>query len=192
MEKIKKYKWIIHWSAFSLLVFLFVFTAIWTIAGIYLTIIIFLHSKESSDKQFREHLEHLQELNTRQIEALFASTERQIEALQKSTHDEISAFEKQIREVTNKLADNSILLAEILGRELEKSIEDFANAINDEENRYADLSSFKLLRTQEEREKQLNSQLSRIQRFKQWYDYIVAKYNQVKNFLNKEQKKLNG
>src|SRR5690606_26289752 len=217
----KKHKWIIHWCTLGLLVVLFLLVAIFfedkswvgnvlqtigTVAGIYLTLIIFLYSKEESDKQFREHLEHLQNLNLNQIEALqnstekqlktlqelnakqiktlhdlnakqievlqevtekqinalFEITEKQIEALHKTTYDEISSFEKQMTEVTNKLADNSILLAEILGRELEKSMEAFGAAIQREEAKYHDLTKFKLLRTPAEREQQLSNQKNRI------------------------------
>ncbi|OFX40801.1 MAG: hypothetical protein A2X08_02570 [Bacteroidetes bacterium GWA2_32_17] len=217
MEKLKKYKWIIHWSAFGILASLFVFTAIFfedkdwignvlqaigTIAGIYLTIIIFLQSKDESDKQFRVHIEHLQKFNTTQIEALQNSTEKQIDALQsstekqlntlqelnikqiealnvvtekqitalqqltekqievlhKTTFDQISSFEQQIREVTNKLSDNSILLAEILARELEKSLDFYGGAIKQEEKKYSNLTNWKLLRTEAEREQQLNNQ----------------------------------
>lgn len=251
METIKKHKWIIHGCALGLLVALFLLVAIFfedkfwvgnvlqtigTIAGIYLTLIIFLHSKEESDKQFREHLEHLQKLNLNQIEALqnstekqlntlqelnakqiktlhdlnakqievlqdvtekqitalFEITEKQIEALHKLTYEEISSFEKKISEVTNKLAENSILLAEILGRELEKSMEAFGNTIQREEARYNDLSKFKLLRTPAEREQQLSNQKNRIQQFKQWYDYIVSKYNQLKKNWGNDQQQLNG
>src|SRR3989339_800384 len=97
LSTIKKHKWIIQWSAFVSLVILFVFIAIYfkekewlgnllqaigTISGIYLTIIIFLQSNEESDKQFRKQfrkqLEHLQILNSKQIDALQSSTEKQI------------------------------------------------------------------------------------------------------------------
>lgn len=284
IEKFRKHKWKIHWCAFGTLILLFVFTAllfedkIWlpnvlqtigTIAGIYLTIIIFLRSKEDSDKQFREHLEHLQNLNAKQIEvlqintekhiaalqtetekqitalqtltekqisatqiavkeqiktiqelterqieavmnstekqintsqelnanhidALFKATEKQIDAIQRTTFEQISSFEKETRIVTDKLTDNSILLAEILGRELEKSMEAFGNAIKREEARYDDLSGWKFLRTPAEREQQLNNQWNRIQTFKKWYEYIVNKYQQVKKFVGSDQKRLNG
>lgn len=240
MEKIKKHKWLIHWTIFCILIILFVFSALFfehklwignvlqtigTIAGIYLTLIIFLYSKEGSDKQFREHLDHLQnlnhkqiealqqltekqistlqELNTKQIEALQNSTEKQIttlqgltekqiEALHKTTYEQITSFEKQINEVTNKLSDNSVLLAEILGRELEKSLTIFDDAIKREEAKYKDLTGFKLLRTKEERDAQLNRQWNKIEQIKRGYEYIVNKYNQLRNFLGKNQKGLNG
>src|SRR5258705_6385653 len=180
MENLKRHKWIIHWTAFAALVGLFAFVAIrfedspWvsnvlqtvgTIAGIYLTIIIFFKTKEESDKQFREHLEHMIQLNTKQIEALQhstdkqisvlqESTEKQIEALHKTTFEQISSFEKQISEVTAKLSDNSILLAEILGRELEKSIDTYSGTIQREKARYDNLSEWKFLRTRQEKEQQ--------------------------------------
>lgn len=262
METIKKHKWIIHWCAFSGLAAVFVLFAVFyedktwignvlqaigTVTGIYLTLIIFLHSKEGSDKQFKEHLDHLQNLNHKQIEALQGSTEKQIAALQdfnakqieallsstekqiatlqelnakhidalqnvtekqitalqdltekqitalhKTTSDEISAFEKQTVSVTNKLSDNSVLLAEILGRELEKSISLFNDAIVREEARYKDLSGFKLLRTKEEKQEQLDTQWNKIEQIKRGYDYLVNKYNQVKSFLGFGHKGLNG
>lgn len=240
METLKKHKWKIHWCAFGTLIFLFVFTAVFfenktwvgnvlqaigTVAGIYLTIIIFLFSKEDSDKQFREHIEHLQELNTKQIEALHTSTERQITALQdtnakqisalqeltdkqisalqeltekqidalhRTTNEQISAFEQQTREVTDKLSDNSILLAEILGRELEKSIDIFTNAVNQAEAKYTDLSGWKLFRTEVEKEQQLNNQWTRIQNIKRGLEYMMTKYNKVRQFLGFGTKQLNG
>lgn len=251
METIKKHKWIIHWCALGLLVVLFLLVAIFfedkswvgnvlqtigTVAGIYLTLIIFLHSKEESDKQFREHLEHLQNLNLNQIEALqnstekqlntlqelnskqiktlqdlnskqievlqevtekqinalYEITEKQIEALHKTTYEEISSFEKKITEVTNKLAENSILLAEILGRELEKSMEAFGTAIQQEKARYNKLEKFKLFRTPAEREQQLRYQWDRIQQLKKGYDYIVNKYKLLQSYMSNDQQQLNG
>lgn len=225
----KSNKWNFHWATFSILVGVIIFAfvkfedkswlpnflqAIGTITGIYLTIIIFLQSKEESDKQFRNQLEHLQQLNANQIKALQHSTdeqikalqeltdkqisalqeltERQIEALHQTTFEQISAFEQQIKYVTIRLSDNSILLAEILGRELEKSIEIYDSAIQREEAKYKDLTGWKFLRTQEERENQLNSQWNKIQRIKDGYDYLVDKYNKVREFLGFGQKKLNG
>ena len=240
MDKLRKHKWLINWTAFAVMVGLFVFVAIYfngklwlsnalqtigTISGVYLTIIIFLQSKEESDKQFRNHLEHLQTLNTKQIEALKTSTdqqiktlqelnakqisalqeltdkqikalqeltEKQIEALHKTTFEQISSFEQQTREVTTKLSENSILLAEILCRELEKSIDLFTTAIKHEEARYNDLSGWKFLRTKEEKEKQLNNLWNKILNMKRGLEYLMTKYNQVKQFLGFGQKQLKG
>lgn len=251
MSFIRKYKWVIHWSFLALIIVSFICSAIFlehkvwianllqalgTLAGIYLTLIIFLLSKEDSDKQFKEHLDHLQELNHRQIitlqelnnrhidvlqnttekqikvwqdlvskqietlqngteqqiKALQELTEKQIDALHKTTYNEISAFEQQNREITNKLTDNSILLAELLGRELEKSINDYDVAIRSEERKYKDLSGWKLLRTPQEKEQQLRNQWNKIEQIKRGYEYLVNKYQQVRSFLGFGQKGLNG
>jgi hypothetical protein len=239
MKVIYKYKWVINWVAFAILIGIFIFIAIqyenrtWlpnvlqalgTISAVYLSLIIFLQSKEGSDKQFRQQLDHLQQLNAKQIIALQASTdrqinalqelnskqivalqdltdkqisalqeltERQIEALQRTTFDQISSFEKEIKEVTNRLSENSILLAEILGRELEKSIDLFNGVIQNEQAKYDDLSGWKILRTPEEREVQLKNQLVRIEQLKKAVDYLLEKYNNVRKFLNFGQRKLN-
>jgi hypothetical protein len=198
MEKIKKHKWTIHWVAFSILITLFVFVAFlfedkpWlgnvlqslgTVSGIYLTIIIFFHTKEESDKQNKQYLEYLQLLNSKQIDALQKATEQQIEALQKSTSDQISAFEKQISEVTEKLSENSIILAEILGRELEKSIEVYSKSLKKEEAKFKELADWKLLRTPAEKEQQLEMQKKRILTFRNLYNYLVDKYNSVRQYL---------
>ncbi|OFX16702.1 MAG: hypothetical protein A2033_12825 [Bacteroidetes bacterium GWA2_31_9] len=204
-----------------------VLQAIGTISGIYLTIIIFLQSNEESDKQFRKQfrkqLEHLQilnskqidalqsstekqiktfqdlnskqilalqELNAKQIDALHYETERQIKTIQESTNEQIYSFEQQINYVTNKLKDNSILLAEILSRELEKSLEYYSSILSREEAKYNDLADWKLLRTKEERERQLNQQWNRLEQIKNGYNYLIVKYKNLKQFLGIEQKKL--
>lgn len=224
----RKHKWFVFWMIFSLLVIILIFATIYfedkkwlpnflqavgTVTGIYLTLLIFLQSKEESDKQFRNQLEHLQELNSRQINALHASTEKhinklqevtdrqisalqeltekQIDALQKTTFDQINSFEKQISDVTNKLSENSILLAEILGRELEKSLDFYQGTIQREEAKYKDLSNWKLLRTPEEKENQLQIQWNRIVQIKRGYEYLVDKYNKVREYLGYGQKRLN-
>lgn len=218
MKILREHKWLINWTAFAVMVGLFVFVAIYfndknwlsnalqtigTITGIYLTIIVFLQSKEESDKQFQNQLNYLQRLNAQQIEALRESTdkqisalqeltEKQIEALHKTTFEQITSFEHQTSEVTTRLSDNSILLAEILGRELEKSIDIFTNAVNQEEARFNDLSSWKLFRTREEKEQQLKNSWNRIQYIKSGLDYLNSKYDKVRVFLGFGQRQLKG
>ena len=227
LKAIKKGKWIIHWLTLTLLVSSFIMFSIvfenktWlgnalqtigTITGFYLTIIIFLSSKEGADKQYREHLEHLQKLNNdhiialsnstskqieaiqeltnKQIEVLHETTEKQIVALKKSTDEQISSFEKQTSDVTNKLGDNSVLLAEILGRELEKAINVSQKAVNQEQSKYNDLSGWKFLRSKESKQKQLASQFYRINLRRNGHNYLLTKYNHVKKFIGFEQKTL--
>ena len=193
-----KHKWKIHWAGFSLIlttlisISLFSEKTEWikdiiqtlaTTSGIYLTLIIFLQSKEESDKQFREQINQLQELNKRQIDSLTENTQKEIEALHNLTYEQISSFEQQISSVTNKLSDNSILLAEILGRELEKAINLYNQTLQKEKTKYKDLSRFKIGRTKEEREFQINNQLNRIQQIQNSFNYLMKKYNGLKKIL---------
>lgn len=220
MSFFRKHKWILHWSALMIIVAVFIFLALFfedkpwignilqtvgTIAGVYLTILIFLISKEGSDKQFRAHLEELQKLNTNQINALEKTTNRQIEKLQElnerhidelnnstqrqvdviqeSTYAQISAFEKQITEVTNELTNNSILLAEILSGELEKLISRQNESLARENQRLTKLQNWKLLRTPEERDNQLKHQFNRIKNLQNWNHSLVRKYREVRKYL---------
>ncbi|MEQ6166153.1 hypothetical protein AAOE16_03070 [Ekhidna sp. MALMAid0563] len=193
-----KHKWKFHWCMLIILVGLFGFIAFkfedqtWisntlqtlgTIIGVYLTIIIFLQSKAESDIQFQEHISALQELNAKQIEALYGATEKQVDAIQKNTLEEISAFEKQIGEVTQQLANNSVLLAEILGRELEKAIEIHEHTVRREEKRFQNLSEWKLLRTEEEKQNQLANQWQQLEKVRQGYEYLRGKYFELRKFL---------
>lgn len=239
-ELFKKHKWRFYWAMFGLMVGCLILLAIsfedrpWlgnalqtigTVAGLYATLLLYLQTKEENDKQFREHLNHLQELTTKEIEAVKVgtdkqiealkeltdlqirsfqeltenqisaiqqATEKQIDALQKSTFDQINSFEKQTTEIATKLSDNSILLAEILGRELEKAIDLYSHAINQEQAKYNDLSGFKLLRTDAEKKHQLTIQGQRIEAIRRGYEYLLDKYNKLKSFFGLGTKSING
>ena len=199
----KDYKWIIHWSIFSIIVIILITISLFskktewikdmmqtlaTTSGIYLTLIIFLQSKEESDKQNREYINHLQKLNKVQIDTLTENTQKQIEALQYSTLEQISSFEQQINLVTNKLSDNSILLAEILGRELEKAIESYDKTLQSEKIKYNSLFGFKIGRTKVERENQINRQLEKLNKIRNGFNYLTGKYSELKNYLGNNNK----
>ncbi|MBD80895.1 MAG: hypothetical protein CL840_18405 [Crocinitomicaceae bacterium] len=256
----KRTKWTKYWVGLGMLVvsFCFVFIkypdeswtenvlqTIGTVTGIYLTLLVFLKSKDDSDQQFKQNLEHLQKLSQdqilavqkssqqqiqllqdlnnkqiqvlqdsteKQVKALFdanqveiaafkdatekqinaiqLSTEKQIDALQSTTYEQISSFENNISEVTNKLSDTSILLAEILGRELEKAMDLYHTTLNKEKSRYRSMSGWKLGRTPEEREEQLKAQLTKIEQFESAVNYIREKYNQLKQMFGLGQKRL--
>ena len=199
----KNYKWIIHWFIFSTIAIVLIVISLFsektewikdmmqtlaTISGIYLTLIIFLQSKEESDKHFREHIDYLQKLNKNQIDVLTENTQKQIEALQDSTSEQISSFEQQINLVTNKLSDNSILLAEILGRELEKAIELYDKTLKSETIKYNNLFGFKIGRTKEDRAKQINRQFEKLNQIQNGFNYLTGKYKELKNYLGNNNK----
>jgi hypothetical protein len=199
MKKLRKHKWLLNWLALSIFCLDFILFAItfedkpWignvlqtigTTIGIYLTLIIFFFSKEDSDKQFANQLEHLQNLTAKQIEALQLSTEKHIEALHKATSEEIIAFEKQTNDIVTKLTDNSVLLGEILNRSLESELNNINNIIAHEQKSYSKLNDFALFRTPEEKANQLDQQKTRLQQFQNYKNYIEQKYKQIKLFLS--------
>lgn len=118
-----------------------------------------------------------------EIEALREATEKQVNTLQTVTYEQISVFESQMSDVTIKLSDNSILLAEILGRELEKAIQIYTDVFNQENIKYKDLASWKLLRTDDQRKAQLDAQFQKLEFIRKGHEYLLDKYNKLKTFL---------
>lgn len=186
-EMIKKH--LIHWIIFGLLissnVFLFfeyidkswfgyVIQTSSTVLMIYLTIILFIQSRYESEKQIAE-----------QIRELNKSTEKQIRAIDNSTQEKIKSFQNEIRLVVENLKDNSIFLAELLARELEKSIDKQYNLIQQESHQLSKINQFDFFRTREQKNKQILKQKNKISLMKRVYDKMIQKYNQVKKYLKK-------
>lgn len=200
---LKEYKWVIHWSFFSIIIIVLIIITLFskktewikdmiqtlaTISGIYITLIIFLQSKEESDEQFREQINQLQQLNQKQIDTLTLNTQKQIETIQNSTSEQVSSFEHEINIVVNKLSDNSILLGEILARELEKAIQLYNKTLEKETSKYKSLLSFKIGRTKEEREIQIKKQLQILDNIRKGFNSLVNKYQNLRNHFGNNNK----
>tara|TARA_B100000795_G_C22785718_1_gene434504 strand:- start:1415 stop:2146 length:732 start_codon:yes stop_codon:yes gene_type:complete len=175
------------------------------VIGVYLAVILFKKSNSSSDEQSKEHLNHLQQLNNKQIlaiqcanqkqiqilqentqkqiDALMESTDKQIESISKSTNNQIIHFEHNIKNVALRLTENSELLGEILGRELEKELLKLTGLMEQEQRNYADLSSFKLLRTDRDKKIQLKKCSDKFNQVKARFNTFKVKYEAVRNFL---------
>src|SRR5260221_13393600 len=206
MKDLKRHKWPFYWGIFVTLIILLILLTIsfedrlWignaiqtigTIVGLYASILIFLQSREESDRQYQTHLEHMKDMNMneietlksgtereieihqevmgkqiaalhelteRQIMALQKATEKQIDTIQKSTFEQINSCEKQTTEIVTKLSDNSILLAEILGRELEKAISQTTSLMQQAEKEYLKLEEFQIGRSSQQKAVQLERQ----------------------------------
>jgi hypothetical protein len=129
------------------------------------------------------HINVLRESTQNQIKAIQELTDKQIHALHSATNSQIDSFEKELSEVVTRLTDNSIILGEILGRELEKSIDHFNNMLAKERRLYEDDSAFKLLRTEEERQRQIRKRLSRIAALERVIKTLKERYKNVREFL---------
>lgn len=209
IENLLKYKWRLFWCFFIVLAALFVFMAVFfrdqswigsvlqtfgTVIAIYPTILLAYQSKAESERLNRLHLDHLQKLNQdeitemrnlfqKQIDTLTNSTNEQIKAIQDATRKQIENYTEQTNKLVEKLTDNSVLLAELLKRELEDALDQAESNLNKANAKYEDLQGFKLLRTKEEREVQLQQQAGFIERMKKWIDYLQGKYKMIKNYL---------
>ena len=74
------------------------------VIGVYLAVILFKKSNSSSDEQSKEHLNHLQQLNNKQILAIQCANQKQIQILQENTQKQIDALmestDKQIESIS--------------------------------------------------------------------------------------------
>lgn len=147
------------------------------------------------DLSTREQIEEFRKTTAAQIKAIEENTNKQIQeqnklteqhiaALMKATQLQIDNYAKQTNEVVARLEDNSILLAEILLRQLEEKLGELSGHLNNAQARYEDLQGFKFLRTPKEREDQLARQRGLIQKLEQAVTYVRNKLQQVKTFLS--------
>ncbi len=209
---IKQKKWTLAWIPFGALLLITLFFAaafedkawlpnVLQTMGItitvYASIALYLHSQEQSKRDTERQMLHMQQLFQQQIDALVESTqkqmdhlqeltEKQIDTLKTTTDEQINAFENQTNGMIRELADSSILLSEILGRQLEDAIANQEAIYNQAAGAFNQASNFKLLRTKQEREQQMQQHEARLTKLKQGYDYLMTKYNQLKNFKNRQ------
>ncbi len=240
---LKKYRWALAWCCYALLIGVFVFfvteynTQPWfptilqifgLIIPIYPTILIFIQSRAAGQKDMQLQLQHFQNLNQQEIDAMQAMfqqqidaintsannqiaefknttnnqieaihnstklqldeqnkfTNQQIEALNAATQQQIENYAQQTSQVVSRLEDNSILLAEILLRQLEDKLGELKNMLSSANTDYQNLKSWQLLRLPQDREMQLTRQKNFIARIEKAISYINEKCQKIKEFLN--------
>jgi ABC-type multidrug transport system fused ATPase/permease subunit len=200
-----KHKWRFYWVVFVVLVLLFIYLAfffedkkwlgnalqtIGSIAGVYATLLVFLHTKEGSDKQFREHLDYQQTLNNKQIEALQNATEIQITKLQEltekqiiaiaeNTNKQIQTYSSETKKIVDELTDNSVLLGEILKRELEKALMNTDQQIQLATTQLESVKGFVIGRTEIEKEQQIKYHSASLQWLNSWRERLYKKYQNL-------------
>lgn len=189
------HRWKIAWAAFAVLcAFLIAGTAVFwertwlpnflqayaTVIGLYLAVLVFVQGKSESDAALRLQLAHLQQLNQQEIEAMRELFQRQIDALAENTNKQIQQHAEQTNRVVQKLENNSILLAELLSKQLEDTLRETDEQIATEEKRLRDLNGWKWLRTPEEKRVQLTQQHGALNWRRRWRQYWGQKYDQLK------------
>jgi hypothetical protein len=172
---------------------------------LFAAIIIMLQNNEQIDKSTKVQLDHLQRLNDREIDemqklfqmqmdSLAESTNRQIEEFRKMTNEQIKSLQgntvkqiqsntEQTQKIVDELTDNSVLLAEILKREIEKAILDNNSKIQNAYNRLSKAKSFQLLRTDEDKAKEIKEIEESIKWLEGWGMRLDKKHKQIENIF---------
>lgn len=175
---------------------------------LFAAIIIMLQNNEQIAESTKIQVEHLQKLNDReidelqklfqkQIDTLVESTNKQIEEFRKMTNEQIKSFQEtsskqiqsnaeQTQQVVAELKENSVLLAEILKRQLEEAIVDFEHRLQNANGTLKNLAEFKLFRTEAEKKQQIDKQTKVVAKISEWLNYLREKYKGVKRFLKED------
>lgn len=176
-------RWILAWLGFaSLFVFMIGGTcAFWdrpwlgnflsafgTGIAVILTVLIYVHGQAASAKATREQMDHMQALTQKQIEALAANTDRQIQQ-----------YSQETLKVVSKLSENSLLLAELLKRELEEAIGENNDMVEQAEKGLRNAHQPQFLRTPEQRAAQIAQHSGFLGRVRSWGAYLQRKYNNL-------------
>lgn len=175
---------------------------------LFAAIIIMLQNNEQIDKSTRIQLDYLQKLNDREIEemqrlfqrqidTLTDSTSRQIEEFRKMTNEQIRILQEntgkqiqsnteQTQKIVDELTDNSVLLGEILKRELEKALQQNAQELQKAKQVLEDLKGFKIGRTDADKVNQISQQSKFIQWLEDRKGKLSRKYTALSNIFQDE------
>ena len=176
---------------------------------LFAAIIIMLQNNEQIDTATKLQLEHLQKLNDREIEemqrlfqkqidALVDSTNKQIDefrkmtneqilALQEGTNRQILSYSEQTEKVVDELSDNSILLGEILKRELEKAILHTDGQIQTAKSELQKVKGFIIGRTDIEKAQQIEERNKYINWLSGFRKRLHSKYKKLMSIFEENE-----
>ena len=107
--------------------------------------------------------------------------------MEENTDKQISNNTQQTSYLINELKNNSVLLGELLCRQLEDSIVATQKEITKANRKFGTTQEWKLLRTPQEKEEQINRIGDFVNRLENSLQYFTDKYNKVKQFLSKKE-----
>lgn len=191
-------RWILAWAGVASL-FAFMVAGTWLFADkpwqgafmqnmstaipIYAAVLIYLQSKAAGDKVVREQMEHLQRVNQEEITEMRKLFQLQMDHLSAQTNRQITEYSRETLKVVSKLEENSLLLGEILKRNLEESISDFNGRLAQAQTDLSKVESWQPLRTPEQKATQVASQYTRINQLQQARDYLLTKYHKLRGMF---------
>lgn len=202
MQTIRKHKWRLYWSGLIVLIVLMVclfwqvdgsestfqkqlelaIESLGAFCGVYLTLIIFLKSRDDMTQQDRERAQHQESLHQKQIAVLLNSTDHQIESFRTIVREQTRVLTETL-EKTGKAADGT-KAAEEVRRTYELSVIDYelekcAFQLKEEEAKLKEIEEFHFLRSAEERKQQVKAQNKVIRELKTKQDALKKKRSEM-------------
>lgn len=128
-------------------------------------------------------LDKIAENTDRQIEEIRIATEKEVNAILIATEKQIENYRQETGKLVREMRTSSELLAGILQRQLEEAAVDANQQIINAKRHYQDVAGFKLLRTRQEKEVQLNRAKSNIETATNRFNFFKEQIGKVVNFF---------
>jgi hypothetical protein len=191
-------RWVVAWTAFALLFGFMIVEAVlywqeqWlsnflssygTGLALLLAVLIYAHGQAAQAKTTREYMQHLQQLNQEEIAEMRKLFQQQMDHLSAQTNRQITEYSRETLKVVSKLEENSLLLGEILKRNLEESISDFNSRLAQAQIDLSKVESWQPMRTPEQKAAQVANQYTRITQLQQARDYLLTKYHKLRGMF---------
>jgi hypothetical protein len=167
---------VLHWEKQWLSNFL---TTYGTGLAILLAVLIYAHGQAASEKATREQMAHLQKLNQEEIAEMRILFQRQMDHMAEQTNRQIMEYSRETLKVVSKLEENSLLLGEILKRNLENAIDDYEGREADANHALVKAESFQLLRTPEQKAAEMQRRRAHLERVRSVKNFFVDMYHRV-------------
>jgi len=149
--------------------------ALGTIGGFYLTIVIFLYSKEDSDNQFKEYIYQQQLSTSTQIHAVQASSQSEIENLQKVNSEHLQEVARltqiqiaNLNELTQKQIDALHLNTQKQISSFEKQTLSIANELKENSTLLAEILLDQLEKSLRESQASIATENRRFKNLQDW------------------------
>ncbi len=153
------------------------------ILSILFTLILNVENNLRMAEQTQKQIDSISASTDKQIDEIRQATEKEIEAVRLLTDKQIENYRLETQKVVAEMKTSSDLLAGILQRQLENAILDTNKELDRAKAIYDNISGFKLLRTQEEKERQLRQQKTFIDRIGERLVFFKKQYDKVLNYV---------
>jgi hypothetical protein len=153
------------------------------ILTIVFTLIVIIENNKVIAIDTERQINALSENTDKRIKAISENTDRQIHELQRLTGKQIEHYQQETQKLVEQLKDNSELLAGILQRHLEDTIEETQKELKAAEHDLNEAKNFKIFRTDKEKEIQIQNKTTFVQRIGKKLNYVKGQYSKLMSFI---------